>query len=324
MRQEIRKNQIPEYGLALAQGVSVLGYRAEDEYKPILAIQSGRPGQTPYFCIPGSGANVVDFLPFASALGLQCCVYGLQARGMSGDFVPHGSVELAARCYADEIDRLYPVGAVHVVGHSFGGWIAYELAVRLRQRGREIASLTIFDSEAPTLSTRVGYEYTRPQALMLLVSLYEQAAEQAIGLVREDFEGISFGAQLSILHKQLVRLNLLPKRSMPEHLRGTVHSFEVNLRVKYKPTEAFCGRVRLVLARQHGESTDAMELRTKNTVLGWRLHAPQLELHIGDGNHVTMLKMPHITNSVNWLLGRHGDAPQGGGAARFGADGKSP
>ncbi len=275
--------------------------RAEDRYIPILTIQSGLPKTVPYFCIPGAGANITDFIPFASAIGESSPIYGLQSRGMSGGFVPHGSVEAAACIYLRELEKVYPRGPVHVVGHSFGGWIAFELAVRLRQRGKEVLSLTLLDSEAPEVSTKIGFEYTRPEALMALVSLYELAIERTLGLRREDFDGISSTQQLLLLQRQLVRVGVLSKRSVPEQLRGTMLSVEACLRTRYQPSKTFDGLMHLVLVSEGKKSAEDATKYLHQVTEAWRRHAPYVQSRLEQGNHVTLLKTPHIASIVRWL-----------------------
>jgi thioesterase domain-containing protein len=52
-----------------------------------------------------------------------------------------------ARIYADRIDRIHPTGPCSLLGWSFGGMVAHELAVELQQRGRIIAGLILLDAQ---------------------------------------------------------------------------------------------------------------------------------------------------------------------------------
>src|SRR5205823_3978534 len=154
----------------------------------------------------GAGASVLDFIPFAGAIGEAHPVLGFQARGMDADLLPYSTVDHAAKVYLREIESLYPHGGVHVVGHSFGGWIAFEIAQRLLAKGRAVRSLTLLDTRVPGGGGWLGLEYTRPEALMALISLYEQAAGTSLELCQNDFEGLHSQAQLRLLHGQMVRV----------------------------------------------------------------------------------------------------------------------
>ncbi|ATE59259.1 thioesterase domain-containing protein [Thauera sinica] len=271
------------------------------KHAPLMTIQSGVPGAEAYFCLPGAGASVIDFIPFSTVIGSRHPVYGLQPRGMCGTQLPAGSVESAANRFVASIQECQPRGVVHVVGHSFGGWLAFETAVRLQAAGRTVGSLTLLDSEAPGSSKRAGHEYTRPEALMLLVGLYEQAAHRPLDLSIDAFEGLCCDEQLSLLHRRLVGVGLLPRASSPGQLLGSVRCFEAAVRTRYRPSGRFDGETRLVLVRGTGETVEAAAMRQYETAEAWRRLAPRLKLRRESGNHITLLRMPHIGETVRWL-----------------------
>ncbi|WP_408288863.1 thioesterase domain-containing protein [Paraburkholderia aspalathi] len=303
-------NAVMSFGAQLARALqasvpaSPVG-RAGVDYFPLMPIQSGIFRARPYLCIPGAGASVIDFVPFAGAVGVEHDVFGMQPRGMHENFVPHGSVEEAANAYVYEIERLHRQIPLHLVGHSFGGWVAFEVALRLRALGREVLSLTLLDSEAPTISTLVGHEYTRAEALAVLVCLYEQAADQSLGLRREDFEGVSASGQLTLLHRQLVRVGLLPRITTPKQLQGTVRCFLAALRTRYCPSMRLDIPVYLVWARHADDSSGGAALQLSVNAQAWRLHAPLLRCRSEASSHVTLLKMPHIASVAQWLHSLH-------------------
>ncbi|MEX5624504.1 hypothetical protein ABFV62_30730, partial [Pseudomonas syringae] len=58
--------------------------------------------------------------------------------------------------------------------------------------------------------------------------------------------------QLQQLHAGMVRNGLLPARSTPRVLDGTVRTFATALRTVYRPTQAYTGPVGLVLVDDPG------------------------------------------------------------------------
>lgn len=294
------------HGRALALALRSLGGARrrtlpERGYAPLMTIQAGRHDTAPYFCVHGAGASVADFVPFAGAIGAAHPVHGFQARGMDGELAPYSSVEHAARVYLEEIEARYPRGGVHLVGHSFGGWIAFELAVRLQARGHAVRSLTVLDTEPPGGGGRLGNEYTRPEALMELIALHEQAAGKPIVLTRADFEGRPVEAQLRLLRDELVRVGLMPARSSPEHLRGTVRCFEAALATSYRPAAKFSGAVKLVLVRGQKESPAEADRRMRDVAERWGQFATRVDFRKEAGNHVTLLRAPHIGSVAGWM-----------------------
>ncbi|KWT61107.1 hypothetical protein ADL21_14980 [Streptomyces albus subsp. albus] len=101
----------------------------------------------PLFCVhPASGLA----WPYARLVGLldaEQPLYGLQARSLTRpDLAPATTAEMAAD-YAEQIRAVQPHGPYHLLGWSWGGRIAHQVAVRLRELGHEVALLAILDSE---------------------------------------------------------------------------------------------------------------------------------------------------------------------------------
>ncbi|MET5019916.1 alpha/beta fold hydrolase, partial [Burkholderia pseudomallei] len=101
------------------------------------------------FCIPGAGASVTTFSTLARHLPATFSVDGLQPRGQCGTMVPYLDVETAARAYQRIIRKSAPRGRYHLVGHSFGGWVSYEIACRLLEQGESVATLMLLYTERP-------------------------------------------------------------------------------------------------------------------------------------------------------------------------------
>ena len=221
---------------------------------------------------------------------------------MDGDGLPHTSVEAAATACVRELERTFPRGGVHLVGHSFGGWVAFEIACRLQARGRSLLSLTVLDSDVPGRFGLVGQEYTRAEALMELTVLFEQAAQRPLGLRLDAFRQRSGVQQLELLHGRLAEVGLMPRRSSPAALTGTVRCFETALRTHYQPSGPVAGLARLALVRRAGESADDARRRQAAIAAGWRRWLPGLVERSVPGDHLSLLKAPQIGKVADWML----------------------
>ncbi len=188
---------IQSLGQAMSQALAASTPVSCAAHSPLLRIQSGRAGYAPVFCVPGAGDSVTGFVGLSEALGRDWPLYGLQPRGLDGEAVPHSQVEAAAQCYLAALEQECPEGPVHLVGHSFGGWVALEMALRLQAMGREVGSLTVIDSESPG---RAGKAYTSTAALLRLIEAMQLAAGKSLGIDPVDFAGRDEVAQRQALH----------------------------------------------------------------------------------------------------------------------------
>ncbi|HMM80935.1 MAG TPA: amino acid adenylation domain-containing protein [Pyrinomonadaceae bacterium] len=106
--------------------------------------------KTPIFLVHAAGGNVLFYRDLANEMGANQPIYGLQARGVADKSeTAHDRVEDMATDYLDEMRKLQPVGPYRVCGSSFGGLVAFEIAVQLERRGEKVETLGLFDTYAP-------------------------------------------------------------------------------------------------------------------------------------------------------------------------------
>ncbi|WP_442964092.1 amino acid adenylation domain-containing protein [Pseudomonas sp. Leaf59] len=293
---------IRELGAAMSAALAASLPVTQAAHQSLLRIQSGRPGFAPVFCVPGAGDSVTGFVGLGEALGRDWPLFGLQPRGLDGEAVPHSQVEAAAQCYLTALEQECPHGQVHLLGHSFGGWVALEMALRLQAAGREVASLTVIDSEAPGGNGVVGRPYTSTAALLRLIEAMQLSAGRPLGIDPVEFAGRDEVAQRLALHAGMVAVGLLPARAAVEAMVGPARTYAAALRTVYRPGRRYGGVVRLVLAQD--PALDAVgNLREQGAMIeGWRGQGDGFEVWYGGGNHFTLLKAPNVSGLAKWWL----------------------
>ena len=110
------------------------------EVVPVEVLQEGTG--VPLCCIhEGTGLSF-----FYRGLGdyLDCPIIGISQAPQNGEAEP-GSIRDMAKNYADRLQAVYPVGPYKVLGWSFGGAVAHELAIELRRRGCVVQRLVLLD-----------------------------------------------------------------------------------------------------------------------------------------------------------------------------------
>ncbi|WP_131810778.1 non-ribosomal peptide synthetase, partial [Mycobacterium intracellulare] len=113
----------------------------EVEVVPVEFLKEGTG--IPLFCIhPASGLS----WPY-HALGnyLDCPIIGIQQAPQNGEAAP-ASIRDMAKNYADRIQGVDPTGPYNLLGWSFGGVVAHEIAIELQRRGCSIARLILLDA----------------------------------------------------------------------------------------------------------------------------------------------------------------------------------
>jgi amino acid adenylation domain-containing protein len=225
----------------------------------LIPIQTGGDAP-PVFGIPGAGATVLSLQPLSKALGAQQPFYGLQGLGLDGTTSPLTSVEQTARANVAAMKKVQPHGPYSLIGHSYGGVVAYEMARLLLEQGEEVASLTLLDSIAPWLAQE-QYEAATPDEASVKFH-----SERLASLLNDGGHEID-PAQLA---------------AVQEVYRASLFSYS-----NYKPLP-LAKAIDVALYRATQESSHASDMPDD---YGWnRLLQSPIRIHDVEGDHYSMLK----------------------------------
>ena len=267
-------------------------------WSPLVAIQPGG-SKRPFFCVPGGGGNVIYFYDLAHHLGPDQPLYGLQARGLDGKSEPHTRVEEMAAYYIEAIQTVQPQGPYLLGGHSFGSWVAFEIAQQLRRRGHEVALLAILDTPAPVPSNKpIDVDLDETSRLIKTFRLIERWLGKNLEISYEDLQFLEPAEQFDYIKERLIEVNLLPPEAETRQVRGLVQVFDANCYAsdRYLTQEVYPSRITLLRASEiHPEDTELQTELLQDSTWGWDKFATgPLEIHAVPGDHITMMANPHV------------------------------
>jgi thioesterase domain-containing protein len=114
----------------------------EGEVVPIEVLKEGTG--VPLFCIHPGGGMSWPYQRLSSHL--DCPIIGVQQTLRDEEAEPQ-SVRDMAKNYADRVQEIYPAGPYNLLGWSFGGVVAHELAIELQRRGCVVPRLILLDAQ---------------------------------------------------------------------------------------------------------------------------------------------------------------------------------
>ncbi|VDM87525.1 Gramicidin S synthase II [Mycobacterium basiliense] len=94
----------------------------------------------PLFCLPPGGGLAWQYRNLESYV--DCPIVGFQ-QPIGESWL--GSIREIAAHYADKAQEFYPEGPYNLIGWSFGGLVAHQLAIELQRRGCKVRSLIVLD-----------------------------------------------------------------------------------------------------------------------------------------------------------------------------------
>ncbi|MFD7662363.1 amino acid adenylation domain-containing protein [Streptomyces sp. NPDC059788] len=125
-----------------------------DPYGPVLPLRTSGD-LPPLFCVHGGMGFALPYLGLAGHIGEGHPVYGLQASCLTGTGPLPGSIAEVAAEYVERVRAIQPAGPYHLLGWSYGGIVAHEMAAQLEAAGEEVALLANLDSYPADLAEPV-------------------------------------------------------------------------------------------------------------------------------------------------------------------------
>ncbi|HLG59861.1 MAG TPA: thioesterase domain-containing protein, partial [Vicinamibacterales bacterium] len=145
----------------------------------------------PIFCVHPAGPEVHAYVNIVRHLGGDQPVYGV--RDVGNDFTR--PLLRVASDHVAAIRAVQPHGPYFIVGWSFGGNVAYEMAVLLERQGETVAFVGLID----TLATVVGAQSLDVAGAALVVGVAGDFAEQMgwpFAVQTSELDGMTFDEQM--------------------------------------------------------------------------------------------------------------------------------
>jgi len=114
-------------------------------YSPLVTIRA-TGSKPPVFLLAGIGGSIVNFELLARSLDPDRPVYAIETHGLDRNNGVLTTIEGMARMYLQEIRKIQPAGPYHLVGYSFGGVVAYEMAHQLNASSQEAGIIGLIDT----------------------------------------------------------------------------------------------------------------------------------------------------------------------------------
>ena len=258
--------------------------------KILVPLQTGNGSRPPFFCVHAIGGSVFSYAELARCLGPEQVFYGIQSPALEGGPIFDQVPAMAAE-YVAAVEVAAPSGPVLLGGWSFGGVVAFEMARQLRDRGREVPLVVLFDSYAPA---GVNLLDGRSDAELLRPFLRDQAGLQ--GADAEWLDEIPSAGEEAVDHllAQAREAGVLRADVKTDKVQRLLGVYKANLRAlaSFRP-QPYDGSI--VLFRSSGAEA-------RHSANGWEAFAGEpIEVHTVEGDHYTMLSPPRVSSLAGSL-----------------------
>jgi thioesterase domain-containing protein len=269
--------------------LDIFGAVAANAYSHIIPFRTSGAG-SPLFCFPGSGGNVYVFQEMVAALPEGQPVYAIDMEWLCEtrqDF----TIEQLAAFYLDVIRKIQKRGPYYFCGYSFGGLVAYEMAMRLIDEGDGASLVALLDAPNPAQMSNLSATDSAHFRKAYLIDRLKRYGHQLMQGDIKAFTGrglafITSRAGTVFLPAIKVAFQMLGK-PLPITLRandpGFLKAWSSYIPKRY-PKSVVCFRV-----EDRGAEHD------RDPSMGWEACVMGgVKVHVVPGGHVDMMIMPSV------------------------------
>lgn len=250
----------------------------QDEWTPLVSLKT-KGDAPPLFCFHPVGGHVICYNELAKALPEDQPVYGLRAPGMESDQAIMTELPEMAAYYLGFIKSIQKQGGYRLLGYSFGGLLAYEVARQLESMGDTVDFVGLLDTAHPELTAQGA---AKTDDAELLVSLFP-----GLGYTAELLRALPKSEQLTQVFNRAKQAGLVPRAMDDEAIERYFNVCRSNLRMTYQP-QKINAPITLIRAQEGSQRI------TTDDYLAWRqVPGLNMTLHWLSGQHENMMEQPH-------------------------------
>ncbi|WP_228050002.1 non-ribosomal peptide synthetase [Tychonema sp. LEGE 06208] len=251
----------------------------------MVVIQPGTGSyKPPLFCIHVLGRGLEFYRPLLNHLEQSQAILGLSTQIMDEKLAPPNRVEELAAYYIKEMQVFQPHGPYFLLGVSFGGTVAFEIARQLDAKGEKVALLGLLDTYGPD-AFKKSSEKKRGQRAMKVLHMTPGVF---LGKTQSNLAG-----KVESITNQIWRISSkfyqAIGRPLPIELENFTHRELNEEALRHYVAGVYSGGATIFKAVESAILFDA------DPALGWgEVVTGGIEIHEIPSDHLGMLQEPHV------------------------------
>ncbi len=271
------------------QLATILHQDSVTSFSPLFPINS-QGSKVPIFCIHPSGGTAFCYFELAQQLGAEQPFYGLQALGLEKGQTPLTRVEDMATLYLSAIREVQPNGPYILLGWSFGGVVALQMASELISQSQQIAFLGLLDTHAPS---HLPDEQNLLQGEEIVLQLFGGT----ISLPTAKLKNLTPDEQAVVILEEAQQANVVPPDFKVADIERLLQVFKLNYEamLRYSPP-SYPGSITLFKSEKGSLGLSQEMIAAIEPTLGWAEQAiGKLDVQTIPGYHEYMVYQPGVT-----------------------------
>jgi thioesterase domain-containing protein len=246
----------------------------------------------PLFCFPGAGDRPVRFRELTAALPEGQPVYAINM-DLLWQVEQEFTIAQLASFYLGLIREIQKSGPYFLCGYSFGGLVAYELAVRLTDEGDSVGLIALLDTPNPAMISSLSPTEAVQFHKTYLVDRLRKYCRMMLrcDLKKMAYSGLAFiVSRFGSFFLPAMKIGFrIVRRPLPAVL-GT-----------YDPTTIFSKAWRSYVPKRYAKGVVCFRVQDRgpeydhDPSMGWDTYVMGgFQVHIVPGGHLDMMNMPFV------------------------------
>ncbi|NEO38508.1 MAG: amino acid adenylation domain-containing protein [Moorea sp. SIOASIH] len=276
---------------------AVLRQESISSFSPLFPINPNG-SKVPIFCIHPGGGTAFCYFELAKLLGTEQPFYGLQALGIEKGQEPLTRVEDMASLYLSAIREVQPNGPYTLLGWSFGGAVALQMAYELTIQGEQVAFLGLLDTYAPS---------KLPDEQNLVEVEGEEIVFQLFGgtvsIPTEEFQKLAPEERTVFILNKAQQANVVPLDFQVADIERLLKVLELNYNAmrSYSPPN-YSGSMTLFKPEKGSLGFSQEVIAAMGPTLGWAEESiGEVKVETVPGYHEYMVSQPSVTTLAKKL-----------------------
>jgi len=256
----------------------------------LIRLRTGNSGM-PVVLLPGAGGSLLYFEDLASRL---------QNRYVFGVPPTRASIEQAAAFYHRTLVDTFGDQPYHLIGHSFGALVAYELGRRIAGAGCSSGRIILLDNRAPNLRPDLSHRvWNDADWCAHIARRIQQLYNVELAFEHSALASLSESDLRAQFAELLIQSGIFPSDITVDQIWGLVETYRDNV----VAANTYCVQGTIpgidlhVVRAQDNEDGALPRSERMDPFLGWRSATRgHVDVSQVPGTHITMLFQPQVDN----------------------------